>query len=77
MLIPGFWRYCKGFQLTPQQVKAIDWLLWAILIQFGLGVLTLIMVVPVWLGVLHQGGAVILLMTAVYIRFLLNSVESA
>ncbi len=77
MLIPGFWRYCKGFQLTPQQVKAIDWLLWAILIQFGLGVLTLIMVVPVWLGVLHQAGAVILLMTAVYIRFLLNSIESA
>ena len=76
MLIPGFWRYCKGFQLTPQQVKAIDWLLWAILIQFGLGVLTLIMVVPVWLGVLHQAGAVILLMTAVYIRFLLNCVES-
>ena len=55
MLIPGFWRYCKGFELTPQQEKAIDWLLWAILIQFGLGVLTLIMVVPVWLGCLASG----------------------
>ena len=76
MLIPGFWRYCKGFQLTLQQVKAVDWLLWAILIQFGLGVLTLIMVVPVWLGVLHQAGAVILFLTAVYIRFLLNNLES-
>ena len=75
ILIPGFWRYCKGFQLTLQQVKAVNWLLWAIFIQFGLGVLTLIMVVPIWLGVLHQAGAVILLMTAVYIRFLLNSVE--
>ena len=77
MLIPGFWRYCKGFELTPQQEKAIDWLLWAILIQFGLGVLTLIMVVPVWLGALHQAGAVVLLMTAVYNRFLLNNVESS
>ena len=77
MLIPGFWRYCKGFELTPQQEKAIDWLLWTILIQFGLGVLTLIMVVPVWLGVLHQAGAVVLLMTAVYNRFLLNNVESS
>ena len=77
MLIPGFWRYCKGFELTPQQEKAVDWLLWTILIQFGLGALTLIMVVPVWLGVLHQAGAVVLLMTAVYNRFLLNNVESS
>ncbi|MBC8256970.1 MAG: COX15/CtaA family protein [Candidatus Marinimicrobia bacterium] len=73
MLIPGFWRFCKGFMLTPQQEKAVDWLLWAILIQFGLGVITLIMVVPVWLGVMHQAGAVVLLMTAVYNRFLLNN----
>ena len=70
MLIPGFWRFCKGFELTSQQEKAVDWLLWAILVQFGLGVLTLIMVVPVWLGALHQAGAVVLFMTAVYNRFL-------
>ncbi len=75
MLIPGFWRYCKGFQLTPQQVKAIDWLLWAILIQFGLGVLTLIMVVPVWLGVLHQAGAFVLLAAWVYSYFLISYTE--
>ena len=72
MLIPGFWRYCKGFVLNEDQEKAIDWLLWTILIQFGLGVFTLLMVVPVWLGVMHQVGAVILLMVAVYNKFLMN-----
>ena len=77
MLIPGFWRFCKGFVLTSQQEKAMDWLLWAIFLQFGLGVLTLIMVVPVWLGVMHQAGAVLLFMTAVYNRFLLDNLESA
>ena len=75
--IPGFWRYCKGFVLNQDQEKALDWLLWAILIQFGLGVLTLLMVVPVWLGVLHQAGAVALLLMAVYNSFLLNNVESS
>ena len=72
MLIPGFWRYCKGFVLNEDQEKAVDWLLWTILIQFGLGVFTLLMVVPVWLGVMHQVGAVILLMVAVYNKFLMN-----
>ena len=72
MLIPGFWRYCKGFVLNENQEKALDWLLWAILIQFGLGVFTLLMVVPVWMGVMHQVGAVILLIVAVYNKFLMN-----
>ena len=75
MLIPGFWRYCKGFVLNEEQEKAIDWLLYAILIQFGLGVLTLIMVVPVWLGVLHQAGAFLLLAIAVRLHFLLSHKE--
>ena len=77
MLIPGYWRYTRGFNLTPQQDFAITALMNVVIVQFLLGMLTLIWVVPVWLGGLHQAGAVILLMTAVYIRFLLNSVESA
>jgi cytochrome c oxidase assembly protein subunit 15 len=77
MIIPVFWRYCKGFTLSIQQVKAVDYLLWTLLVQFGLGILTLIMVVPVWLGVAHQAGAVILLLSAVYCKFLMNNLESA
>jgi cytochrome c oxidase assembly protein subunit 15 len=30
------------------------------LAQFGLGVSALLLVVPVWLGALHQGGALVL-----------------
>lgn len=33
-------------------------------IQFGLGILTLLMKVPVWLGLLHQLGAVLLLLAS-------------
>ena len=77
LLIPGFWRFCKGFVLNEHQKKALDWLLWTILIQFGLGIFTLILVVPVWLGVMHQAGALLLFMTAVYNRFLLDNLESA
>ena len=77
LLIPSFWRFCKGFVLNEHQKKALDWLLWTILIQFGLGIFTLILVVPVWLGVMHQAGALLLFMTAVYNRFLLDNLESA
>ncbi|MGY8985889.1 MAG: COX15/CtaA family protein [Sphingomonadales bacterium] len=34
------------------------------LLQMTLGILTLIMVVPIWLGVIHQGVAVILLLSS-------------
>ena len=36
------------------------------LLQFGLGIATLILVVPVWLGALHQAGAFILLSCALW-----------
>ena len=34
-------------------------------IQFGLGVATLLEGVPIWLGTLHQAGAMLLLVTLV------------
>lgn len=39
----------------------LDALLCAALLQVGLGIATLLSYVPVWLGTLHQGGAVLLL----------------
>jgi cytochrome c oxidase assembly protein subunit 15 len=41
------------------------------LAQFGLGVATLLLVVPIWLGALHQGGAILLLSFALYARLCL------
>ncbi|EUK18021.1 cytochrome c oxidase assembly protein [Commensalibacter papalotli (ex Servin-Garciduenas et al. 2014)] len=38
---------------------------WAVLIQYALGVTTLLLVVPVWAGTVHQAFAVILLTTLI------------
>lgn len=44
-------------------------------VQFALGVFTLLLAVPVWLGVLHQAGAVILLMVSLYFYHQLRGTE--
>ncbi len=72
MIIPGFWSYSHRFELSSQHKKALDWLLYALIIQFILGISTLIMVVPIWLGVMHQAGAIILLALAVYNKYLVE-----
>ncbi|CAI3942949.1 Heme A synthase (CtaA) (PDB:6A2J) [Commensalibacter communis] len=38
---------------------------WAVLIQYALGVTTLLLVVPVWAGTIHQAFAIILLTTLI------------
>ena len=72
MMITGFWRYSRGFNLTIKQDQAITLLLCIIIVQFGLGIFTLIMTVPILLGILHQAGAFLLLAYAIYIYFLIN-----
>ena len=37
-----------------------------VLIQVGLGIATLLLQVPVWLGVLHQAGALLLFSAMLY-----------
>ena len=74
-LIPGFWRFTRGLMLNTHQEKAITWLLNIVIIQFLLGMLTLIWVVPVWLGVMHQAGAFLLLATWVHVYFLVSHAE--
>jgi len=75
ILIPGFWRYTRGFDLTPQQDFAITALMNVVIVQFLLGMFTLIWVVPVWLGILHQAGAFVLLGTWVYSYYLVSYIE--
>lgn len=64
-LVVGFviaiWYKSRNFKNTIQQVKGIKALLLLVSLQFILGVLTLILAVPLWLGVLHQVGAFFLL----------------
>ena len=51
----------RKLALNTQQLSAGNWLMGIVLMQFVLGVLTLLYAVPLWLGLAHQLGAFILL----------------
>lgn len=55
------WRNSKKRELTILQARPINYLLIFVGIQFILGVFTILLHVPVWLGVAHQVGAFFLL----------------
>ena len=61
VLIALIWIRARKLTLTLQQQNGLRWLLGLVLIQFILGVFTLLLYVPVWLGVLHQVFAFFLL----------------
>lgn len=60
------WMYSGRKNLRHDQKELANWMFLTVNIQFLLGVLTLIYAVPVWLGVLHQAGAVVLLTFSLY-----------
>jgi len=66
IFILSIWYKAKRMQLTTWQIKGINGLLIMVGVQFLLGVLALIYAVPVWLGVLHQVGAFILLSAMIF-----------
>ncbi|MFZ0490062.1 MAG: COX15/CtaA family protein [Salegentibacter sp.] len=55
------WYKARKLQLTEPQRNGVNALLAMVFVQFILGVFTLLYAVPVWLGVLHQVGAFLLL----------------
>ncbi len=63
------WYKSNKLKLLPAQYTAISLLIYGILIQFILGVLTLLYQVPVVLGVLHQTGAFFLFAGSVFLLF--------
>lgn len=60
------WYKSRKMALTLPQQRGINTLLALVVVQFVLGVLTLIYAVPVWLGVAHQVGAFFLLTAMTY-----------
>lgn len=56
----------KKLSLNSTQKTGINWLLLLVFVQFTLGVFTLLLAVPVWLGVAHQVGAFFLLSAITY-----------
>ena len=58
ILLCRWWT--AGQALPPAAHRAINWLVVIGLLQVALGIATLLLVVPVPLGVAHQAGAVLL-----------------
>ncbi|WP_396600447.1 COX15/CtaA family protein [Algibacter sp. R77976] len=55
------WKKTKHLSLDTNQKQGVNWLIILVFVQFVLGVFTLILQVPLWLGVAHQIGAFFLL----------------
>ncbi|WP_242120413.1 COX15/CtaA family protein [Aestuariivivens sediminicola] len=65
-LVLLIWMKSKKLKLNRLQSNGIQALLILVGIQFILGVLTILMQVPVWLGVAHQAGAFLLLSAMIF-----------
>ncbi len=61
ILIGIIWLKARKLMLSRPQTLGLRWLMILILLQFVLGIFTLLLQVPVWLGVLHQVVAFFLL----------------
>ncbi len=66
IFILSIWYKATSNDISKWQSKGVNSLLIVVGIQFLLGVLTLLLAVPVWLGVLHQVVAFILLSCMVF-----------
>ena len=64
ILIPLLWWKASRSDVSPRARLAAHYLLAALIIQFALGVATLLLLVPVALGAAHQAGAVVMFSAA-------------
>jgi cytochrome c oxidase assembly protein subunit 15 len=71
--ILGFYFMARRYSLTVLQKKAVNFLLAAVVLQFVLGVLTLLYRVPVALGALHQIGAFFLLTVVLFVLYIFRN----
>lgn len=60
------WYKAKKMNLTKYQLTGVNLLSILVIIQFLLGVFTILLQVPVWLGVAHQVGAFFLLSSMIF-----------
>ncbi|MBS0272185.1 MAG: COX15/CtaA family protein [Proteobacteria bacterium] len=71
----GIWIYQRKLEIPQRLAFVYAGLALIVLVQFSFGVLTLLFMVPVALGVLHQGFAFILFGSLLFAFFLLQSVK--
>ena len=66
------WFIAKRYDLPPCTHQAFNLLLVIVLVQVALGISTLLLVVPTWLGATHQAGALVLFTSALYLNHTLT-----
>jgi len=66
------WLWSMRLELSPVTRRACAALAVLSLVQLSLGIATLLLVVPVWLGALHQAGAILVLTAALSALYLLR-----
>ncbi len=66
----GLWLWARRLPLEPRQARALDLLGLMGVAQVALGISTLILAVPIWLGAIHQAGALVLIGLAVWALYL-------
>lgn len=71
-LVLWIWFKARALALAPAARLALNLMLGALAIQLALGVSTLLLIVPVSLAVLHQGGALLLFAATVQFTFRLH-----
>ncbi len=69
----GLWLYGRGFSLTRRQRGALRAVVVLVLLQFVLGVVTLLKVVPVAWGAAHQLNGALLLLSSIALMQALNA----
>jgi len=62
----GLWWYARRFELSVRARLALNLLFGMAVLQLMLGISTLLLVVPTWLAVTHQGGAMLLFSLALF-----------
>jgi cytochrome c oxidase assembly protein subunit 15 len=72
-LVPWLWLRVRRADAPPRARLATNFLLAALVAQISLGIATLLLAVPVALGAAHQGGAVVLLASALFANHSLRS----
>lgn len=66
-IVVFLWFKFKNQALTATQKLGLNVVFGVVILQFVLGVMTLLMAVPIALGVLHQLGALLLLLATVFL----------
>ena len=72
ILILWLWWRGRASDVSSYVRSALNLVFGAMILQFALGIATLLWAVPVALAVLHQGGALLLFAAAVYLSFRLH-----